>query len=59
MARFSYGLSYEVTRRRSEFFESTFDDMVGKIIELEADLEERTEERDELQQQVADLEAEQ
>jgi len=48
-----------VTKRRSEFFETTFDDLVGRIIELEADLEERTEERDDLQQQIADLEAEQ
>ena len=49
----------EVPRRRSEFFSLTFDEMVEKVLTLEAQLEERTDERDELIKMVADLEAEQ
>ena len=59
MANFPFGLSYEVTKRRSEYFDTSFDDLVGNILELERDLEEMTEERDALIQQVADLEQEQ
>ena len=59
MANFPFGLSYEVTKRRDEYFGSSFDDLVGNILELERALEEMTEERDALIQQVADLEQEQ
>jgi len=49
----------QVPRRRPEFFNATFDEMVEKVLTLEAQLEERTDERDELIKMVADLEAEQ
>ncbi len=57
MAHFRYGISHEVTLRRSEFFGQTFDEMVEQIIQLEADLEERTDELADAQKEIAELQA--
>lgn len=54
-----YVTAGELQRRRSEFFNASFDEMVEKIITLEAKLDEAESDRDELKDMVAELEGKQ